>query len=274
MAKKRVIFSLLYSSGYFFLSRNFRLQKAGDVNWLLKNFKFSDLSRSIDELVIVDVTRGEKDRKKYLDAVSSVISQCFIPVALGGSLESFEDAALMINSGADKLIFNSAYWTAPDTVRRVVDTYGEQCVIGCLDIKKGANGEYVAVTSNGSETVGSFSEWLATMQSIGFGELMIQSIDLDGTGFGLDLDILDNLPVKFDKPLILCGGSGKASHIHAGLQHSSVDAVATANLFNFIGDGLAKARSALVEGGLELAHWNAKDVKQLYRSFAIDESKT
>lgn len=273
MAKKRVIFSLLYSNGSFFLSRNFRLQKAGDVNWLLKNFKFSELSRSIDELVIVDVTRGEKDRQRYLDAVSSVISQCFIPVALGGALECFEDAALMINSGADKLIFNSAYSAAPDTVRRVIDTYGEQCVVGCLDVKKAANGGYDAVVRNGSESVGSLSEWLSVMQKIGFGELMIQSIDLDGTGFGLDLDTLAHLPADFDKPLILCGGSGKASHIYAGLQHSSVDAVATANLFNFIGDGLAKARGALFEGGLELAHWNAIDAKALHRHFEADGLK-
>ena len=269
MAKKRVIFTLLYSDGCFFLSRNFRCQKAGDVKWLLRNFKFSELSRSIDELIILDVTRGEKDRGRFLEAVSAVISECFIPVALGGAIERVEDAARFINCGADKLVFGKAYLSAPDTVRTVIDTYGEQCVIGCIDVKRDGEGGYHAFVNNGVERTGrAFPDWLATMQQVGFGELMIQSIDLDGTGFGLDLASLAQLPSGFDKPLILCGGSGKPVHLFEGLQDPHVDAVATANLFNFIGDGLAKARTALVDGGLELAKWEAADARVLARCLA------
>lgn len=268
MAKKRVIFTLLYSDGCFFLSRNFRLQKGGNVTWLLKNFKFSELSRSIDELIILDVTRGAKDRQKFVADVSEVIKACFIPVALGGTIDRFEDAALFIQSGADKLVFNSAYATAPDVVREVIYTYGQQCVVGCIDVKANEAGGYDAFVLNGRENVGSaFPQWVHQMQEVGFGELMIQSIDLDGTGFGLDLALPDQLPAGFDKPLIMCGGSGKSDHLFAGLAHAKVDAVATANLFNFIGDGLAKARLALFEGGLDLARWEAKDAKRLFKVF-------
>ncbi len=268
MAKKRVIFTLLYSDGCFFLSRNFRCQKAGDVKWLLKNFKFSELARSIDELVILDVTRGDKDRARFLEAVAAVISECFIPVSLGGGLLQFDDAARFIATGADKLVFGEAYLRAPDTVRKVIDTYGAQCVIGCIDIKQDGAGGYDAFVRNGAERAGpAFPHWLDTMQQVGFGELMIQSIDLDGTGFGLDMKALALLPQGFHQPLILCGGSGKPSHILEGLQHPQVDAVATANLFNFIGDGLAKARTALTEAGLELAHWEASDSRHLQRYF-------
>jgi len=268
MAKKRVIFTLLYSDGCFFLSRNFRLQKGGDVNWLLKNFKFSELSRSIDELIILDVTRGQKDRRKFVANVSEVIKACFIPVALGGGIDRFEDAALFIQSGADKLVFNSAYSTAPDVVREVIYMYGQQCVVGCIDVKNNDTGGYDAFVLNGRENVGdAFPQWLQEMQEVGFGELIIQSIDLDGTGFGLNLDVLDKLPAGFDKPLIMCGGSGKSDHIFSCLAHANVDAVATANLFNFIGDGLAKARLALFEGGLDLARWEANDAKCLFKLF-------
>jgi len=153
MAKNRVIFTLLYNEGSFYLSRNFRLQKGGNVGWLLKNFRFSELSRSIDELVILDVSRGNHDRSLFLAAVSEVISHCFIPVTLGGRIEKFRDAALFINSGADKLIFNSAYATAPDVVREVISTYGQQCVIGCIDVKRTEQG-YDAYVLNASENVG------------------------------------------------------------------------------------------------------------------------
>lgn len=267
MAKNRVIFTLLYNEGSFYLSRNFRLQKGGNVGWLLKNFRFSELSRSIDELVILDVSRGNHDRSLFLAAVSEVISHCFIPVTLGGRIEKFRDAALFINSGADKLIFNSAYATAPDVVREVISTYGQQCVIGCIDVKRTEQG-YDAYVLNASENVGpAFPGWLNKMLEIGFGELMIQSIDLDGTGFGLDLDVLSQLPDGLEQPLILCGGSGKSDHIYAGLCHAAVDAVATANLFNFIGDGLYKTRQALFTAGLDLAHWDAGEAKYLHKIF-------
>jgi cyclase len=267
MAKKRVIFTLLYSEGSFFLSRNFRLQKGGNVSWLLKNFKFSELSRSIDELIIVDVSRGAKDRGRFIADVREVIKACFIPVALGGGIDKFEDASLLIQGGADKLVFTSSYATAPEVIREVIHTYGQQCVVGCIDVKASGTG-YDAYVLNGREKVGSaFPEWVRTMQDVGFGELMIQSIDLDGTGFGLDLEVVDQLPAGFDKPLILCGGSGKSDHILGGLADPRVDAVATANLFNFIGDGLANARTALFNGGLDLARWEAKDAKRLHAHF-------
>ena len=107
MLKKRIIFSLLFSEGYFYLSRNFRLQKIGDMNWLLNNYDFSNVSKSIDELIVLDVTRGPRDSNLFLDAVRKILEGVFIPISLGGGIKNFNDAKIYFDSGADKIIINT-----------------------------------------------------------------------------------------------------------------------------------------------------------------------
>lgn len=267
MAKKRVIYTLLYSDGNFMLSRNFRLQRAGDVKWLLKNYHFISVAACIDELLIIDVSRGPMDRQAFLSAVRTVTESCFIPVALGGQILDFQTAASFIASGADKIVVNSAFDTDPDLVRRLADVYGSQCVIGGMDLRKNASGGYDVLSSQASKTVGaSPRERLNTMLSVGAGEILVQSVDRDGTGNGFDFDMLEALGLPLSAPLILCGGCGRSDHMLQALTRPEVDAVATANLFNFIGDGLQKARSELLDRGLNLARWQSADVEKMSAS--------
>ena len=107
MLKKRVIFTLLYDNGYFMLSRNFRLQKVGDLQWLKKNYNFSHIAFSIDELIILDVTRGERNEEKFHDHVRSLNEECFIPIAAGGGIRTLEQARRLLRSGADKVVINT-----------------------------------------------------------------------------------------------------------------------------------------------------------------------
>jgi len=267
MAKKRVIYALLYCEGYFMLSRNFRLQRAGDVNWLLKNYNFRKVAASIDELIIIDVSRSDPDRKKFLAVVAKVIDCCFVPVALGGRIDSFESAAEFIANGADKVVVNTAFDTSPDVVRRIADTFGSQCVIGAMDVRKGSDGSYEVWSDQGTKSTGlnAFARYQLMLQA-GAGELLLQSIDKDGTGFGFDFDSLGIFQSPPSVPVILFGGCGKGEHMLEALRRSDVDAVATANLFNFIGDGLQRARQELLAAGdLDLARWNAADI-ELFRA--------
>ena len=107
MLKKRVIFTLLYDNGSFMLSRNFRLQKVGDLQWLKKNYNFSKLAFSIDELVLLDVTRTKKDHKKFINHVRTLSEVCFIPIAAGCGIRDVELAHSLVNNGADKIVINS-----------------------------------------------------------------------------------------------------------------------------------------------------------------------
>ena len=107
MLKKRVIFTLLYDSGYFMLSRNFRLQKVGNMQWLKKNYNFSHISFSIDELIILDVTRNERNEAAFYEHVRLLNDECFVPIAAGGGIREVEQARKLLHSGADKVVINT-----------------------------------------------------------------------------------------------------------------------------------------------------------------------
>lgn len=249
------------------LSRNFRLQRAGDVRWLLKNYHFETVATCIDELLILDVSRKGYDRAAFLSAVRNVVEGCFIPVALGGGVRDFKTAAAFIESGADKIVVNSIFDIEPSIVRRIADVYGSQCVIGGIDLRRTTKGDIKVLGQQGSiELNQTPAERVSQMLFHGAGEILVQSVDRDGTGFGFDLELAALIGTPLAAPLILCGGCGKSAHMLEALSRSDVDAIATANLFNFIGDGLLKARSELLANGLDLASWDAGDVHGLRNS--------
>lgn len=267
MARKRVIYTLLYADGGFMLSRNFRLQRAGDVRWLLKNYHFETVSSCIDELLIVDVSRKGYDREAFLASVRRVVEGSFIPVALGGGIRDVETAAAFVASGADKVVVNSLFDTDPDVVRRIADVYGSQCIIGGIDLRRAPAGTLEVLGQQGRVSLAlTPAERVRLMLNSGAGELLVQSVDRDGTGFGFDLDLPAAVGAPLAAPLILCGGCGKGSHMLEALARPEVDAIATANLFNFIGDGLLKARAELLASGLDLARWSSGDVQALHNS--------
>lgn len=242
MRSPRLIFTLLFDGSSFMMSRNFRLQRVGDSEWLTSNYRFASVSESIDELVILDVSRGVRDRAAFLDAVRKVSRGCFVPLSLGGGITDPEDALLLLRSGADKVIINTAVWTHPGLLEQIASVAGEQAIVASVDVR-GVGGSSEVMMENGSMPVGNdASQLLRELGRLPFGELMLTSMDRDGTGMGLDLGSLDLLDPQFNHPVILSGGVGKGEHIAAGLADPRVTAVATANLLNFVGDGLARAR--------------------------------
>lgn len=264
MPRKRVIYTLFYDSGYFMLSRNFRLQRAGDVEWLMKNYGFSEMSAYIDELMIVNVSRGPADQAKFMADVRQVVKNCFVPVCLGGAINSLEAARFFVGNGADKIVVNSLFDTAPEVVRQIADTFGEQCVIGGIDLKRSADGHYSVYTHQGSRSLDlAPRKRVELMLKAGAGEILVQSIDRDGTGQGFDFDMVAALGQHLNVPLILCGGCGKSAHMYAALENDQIDAMATANLFNFIGNGLQIARLELLEKGLDLPRWDVAKIRAL-----------
>lgn len=238
------------------LSRNFRLQKVGDLRWLRKNYNFSHISFFIDELVVLDVTRGPRNEDAFCAALESLTDGCFVPIAAGGGIRSVEYARRLLRSGADKVVVNSPLFTQPDLPKSLVENFGQQCVVGSLDYKRNQTGEYSIWIEYGSQILdGPILSHLNHLPHGMVGEWYINSIDRDGTGQGFDLNILEQLPKEWNVPIIIAGGAGNASHLAEGLSDARVDAVATANLFNFVGDGLKQARYKLLSSGIELANW-------------------
>lgn len=270
MLKHRLIFTLLYDNGRFMLSRNFRLQNVGNFEWLKKNYDFSHISYSIDELLVLDVTRGKRNLDDFCVALKSLAEGCFVPIAAGGGISDIESARKLLRSGADKVVINSALYENKGYVESLASEFGQQCVVASIDCKLSPNGEYQVWSQNGTKCQeGSAQDWFEKISKDFVGEIYINSMDKDGTGQGFDLDILDLLPIGLNKPIILAGGAGNASHLLIGLQDPRVDAVATANLFNFVGNGLKEARHFLVSNGIVLPMW---DVQLLERHLKINSS--
>jgi len=257
MLRKRIIFTLIYSDGFFMQSRNFRLQKVGNLNWLEKNYKFQSIAFSLDELIVINATKTVKSISEFASTVSKLVNDVFIPIAAGGGIRSFEDAELLFNSGADKIVLNTALVESPELIKLLVKQYGSQSIVASIDYKKG-NDDFEVFINDGTEKIDmTLPEYLKYIESLEVGEIYLNSIDKDGTGFGYDFETIKNLQDDINLPLIIAGGAGNENHLIDGLYLNNVSAVATANLFNFIGDGLPNAREKIIETGLNIANWNA-----------------
>ena len=255
MAKKRLIFTLLYNDGSFMLSRNFRLQRAGNIEWLKNNYEFKKIAFTIDELIILDVSRCKRNINKFCDHIKLIGQECFIPSSAGGGITTHEHAKVLLNSGADKLVINTILFNTPSFVKELVSIYGSQCIIASVDVKRQGDIFNIYI-DNGSEKIElEFTECIQHIINIGIGEIYLNSMDKDGTGFGYMFDLLDQLNNIVKVPIIIAGGAGNWHHLLEGLQHDLVDAVATANLFNFIGQGFPNARKQLLNKGINLAKW-------------------
>ena len=254
MLKKRLIFTLLFEDNKFILSRNFRRQKVGDINWLHKNYNFSKISFYIDELIVINISK-KQNFNDFSDSLKSIVKNCFVPVTAGGGIRNINHAKQLLRSGADKIIINSSLFHNEKLNLELVRSFGRQCVVGSIDVKKNLNNNYEIYTNHGETNIVNFRYFSEKFNFNKIGELYLNSIDKDGTGQGYDLEILELMDSNCNVPIIFVGGAGNSLHLLEGLRHERVDAVATANLFNFVGDGLKKARYDLIEKKMQLAKW-------------------
>jgi len=255
MLRKRIIFTLVYSDGFFTQSRNFRLQKVGNLSWLEKNYKFQSIAFSLDELVILDATKANKSIFNFAESISKIVENVFIPVAAGGGIRTLEDAELLFKSGADKIVLNTILVEDPELVKALVRKYGTQSIIASVDYKS-VNGTLEVYIKDGSCKIDmTLRDYIKYLEDLDVGEIYLNSIDKDGTGFGYDFESICILNNNIKLPLIIAGGAGNEHHLMEGLNMAGVSAVATANLFNFIGNGLPNARREIINSGQNIAVW-------------------
>lgn len=262
MAKPRMCFTLLYAEGNFHLSRNFNLQAVGNFDWLMENYEFESIARSIDELVILNVGRGEIDWTDFIRTVQNVARQCFMPVAVGGGIRVAEQARMLFENGADKVVLNSAFFDAPDLVRQLVQNYGAQSIVASLDFRRNDDGVAKLYVEGGKKETGlDLGTGIVRATELGAGEIYLTSIDRDGTGMGYDLQALELAYMACDLPLIAAGGADTYDRLAEGIRSGFVSAVSTSHLFNFMCDGLKDARQQLIADGIPLSHWNFGGLK-------------
>jgi cyclase len=256
MLKKRLIFTLIYKEGFFMLSRNFRLQKIGSFEWLQKNYNFSQISQYIDELCILNVSQNPNSHSEFIKTIKLLSKGCFVPITVGGGIRDYIIAKDYFNSGADKIILNSSLFENPDLIEKIANDYGRQAIVGSLDFIRDENSGLKIQHKRDDQKINhEITSSLKLLNQLSVGEWYLNSINRDGTGQGLDLEIIDSCSEFLSSSIIISGGVGNSNHIAEGLEDERVSAVATANLLNFVGDGLKKARINLIDNRLQLATW-------------------
>ena len=252
MLKKRLIFVLYYDSGSFYLSRNFRLQRVGTSKWLVDKFKFSSIGMFIDEIVILNVARSissESEWQSFFEDVHFIMKNTFVPLTIGGGLRDFTAVLNCFQGGADKVLFNSSVVGNPELVSKCIEQFGSQAVIASLDLMLKEDSSYISYVQNSTEEALPLRDHLRILDDLRVGEILVSSINQDGTGMGFDLELINQCR-GVTLPLIVAGGAGKPKHFEEALSLPHVDAAATGNLFNFIGSGFQDLRKYLLDAGL------------------------
>lgn len=186
-----------------------------------------------DELVFYDITASVEERGLFTDILKRVASQIFIPLTVGGGINTLEDFDRVLKCGADKVSVNSGAIRNPDIIEKAAKKYGDQCVVLSMDIKR-VDGSFRLFARGGREDTGIDAlEWAVNGVNSGAGELVVNSIDTDGVKEGFDLELLDAIAARVNVPIIASGGAGKMEDFSELFQHKGIDAGLAASIFHF-----------------------------------------
>lgn len=251
MPAKRIIPCLDVTEGRVVKGVRFQdLRDAGDPAELAAHYD----REGADEIVFLDITASSDDRKILLDAVARTADQVFIPLTVGGGVRSVEDMGELLRHGADKVSVNTAALADPDLLTRCADVYGSQCVVLAIDARRRDKGEGWEVFSHGGRKASGkdAQEWAAQGERLGAGEILLTSMDRDGTQNGYDLDLCAAVSDAVMLPIIASGGAGSVQHMYEALTVGKAEAALAASIFHFGEVSIAKAKEELAKRGLEV----------------------
>ena len=246
MLRKRLITVLTFNNGTLFRTKLFEPDYRYTHN-------FVD-SWSIGEIIILDITRGKNgERKKFLDVVRNFASDCFVPICIGGGVRNLNDVAELMKIGADKIIVNTGALERPQLVKEISRAYGTQCAVVSIDTKKNGMGDYEVFSNCGSQpTSKSPVDWAREVEALGAGEILITSIERDGSLQGYDIDLCLEVSETVSIPTLGLGGAGNWKHFLEGFQKGGLSAVCTQNIYHFTESSISSAKNYLIKNGVEV----------------------
>ena len=249
MLKPRLIPCLDVKNGRVVKGVNFLdLKDAGDP---VEQAKFYDDSGA-DELCFLDITASHENRGTILGVVERTAEQCFIPLTVGGGIRTLEDIRRLLKAGADKISINTAAVKNPILVESAAKKFGSQCVVVALDARR-TNKSYEIFTHGGRTQTGIDAlDWAKRMESLGAGELLLTSMDRDGTQKGFDLELTQMIADAVKIPLIASGGVGKLQHLVDGVKVGHASAVLAASIFHFGAYSIGEAKSYMESKGIAI----------------------
>ncbi len=249
MLAKRIIPCLDVTGGRVVKGVNFvELRDAGDPVEIAARYN----EQGADELTFLDITATSDGRDLILHIIEAVASQVFIPLTVGGGVRTVEDVRRLLNAGADKTSFNSAAIANPDVINAASDKYGAQCIVVAIDAKRREGGGGWDVYSHGGRKNTGLDavQWAAEMTRRGAGEILLTSMDRDGTKSGFDLELTRAVSDAVSVPVIASGGVGNLDHLADGIQQGGADAVLAASIFHYGEYTVGQAKARMAERGI------------------------
>jgi cyclase len=250
MLAKRIIPCLDVTGGRVVKGVNFvELRDAGDPVEIAARYN----EQGADELTFLDITATSDGRDLILPIIEAVASQVFIPLTVGGGVRSVEDVRRLLNAGADKVSFNSAAVANPQVIHDASQKYGAQCIVVAIDAKRRTAGEpgWDVYTHGGRKNTGLDAvEWAREMVARGAGEILLTSMDRDGTKSGFDLELTRQVSDAVSVPVIASGGVGSLQHLSDGIRIGGADAVLAASIFHYGEFTVGEAKALLARDGI------------------------
>lgn len=226
------------------------LRKIGDPNLYARRY----YDQGIDEIIYMDVVASLYERNSLLDIVERTTRDIFVPITVGGGIRSVEDVRQALRAGADKVAVNTAAVATPELISDIVRTFGSQCLVLSIEAKRRPNGRgWEALTDNGREHTGLDAiEWAKRAAGLGIGEVLLTSVDQEGTRRGFDVELVKAVTSEIEVPVIASGGMGTTDHLVSVVRDGGADAVAIADMLHHERMGLNEVRDAALHAGLSV----------------------
>jgi imidazole glycerol-phosphate synthase subunit HisF len=250
MLAKRIIPCLDVTAGRVVKGINFvELRDAGDPVEIARRYD----EQGADEITFLDITASSDGRDLILHIIEAVASQVFIPLTVGGGVRVVEDVRRLLNAGADKVSINTSAVTNPQLVFDAAHKYGSQCIVVAIDAKQTAPGKWEVFTHGGRTPTGLDAiEWAKKMESLGAGEILLTSMDRDGTKVGFDLGLTRGVSDAVNIPVIASGGVGGLQDLADGIKLGHADAVLAASIFHYGQHTVQEAKRFMAEQGIPM----------------------
>jgi imidazole glycerol-phosphate synthase subunit HisF len=246
---KRIIPCLDVTNGRVVKGTNFiGLRDAGDPIEISRRYD----DQGADELTFLDITASSDDRDLILHIIEEVAAQVFIPLTVDGGVRKVEDVRRLLNAGADKVSINTSAVQNPELVREAAGRYGSQCIVVAIDAKRTENGWQVFTHGGRNATGLDVIEWAKKMQALGAGEILLTSMDRDGTRNGFDLALIHSVSHTVDVPVIASGGVGNLQHLVDGIVDGHADAVLAASIFHYGEYTVRQAKEYMAQHSIEV----------------------
>ena len=249
MLKNRLIPVIVLKGELIVQSLGFnRYLPIGNVKMAIEFF----VNWDVDEIIIIDIDASKEKRGPRQDIVEQACLECFIPLSVGGGINSIEQIRKTLRSGADKIVINQAAYLDKEFVSQAVKTFGSSTITISIDTKK-IDEKYYCVYNNGKINSGKeIIEWVSELEDLGIGEILINSIDRDGSRLGYDIDLLNIVTSNVSVPVIACGGVGNVTHFVDGVIKGNCQAVAAANIFQHTEHSTIAAKAYLKKKGINI----------------------